>query len=70
MFRCGGGDAREYQAIIEAGFVLKLDDRLWRQAGTMINPEHPSRIPRLRGTARGGAEPRVARHADGSYKKK
>ena len=68
LFACADAMREEYQAIIDAGLVLQLDDPSIAENWDQINPGADGRgISRVQHEAGGGAEPRDPRPAAGPH---
>ena len=54
----------EYQAIVDAGFVLQIDDPDLPDGWNCLPAHHPSRLPQIRHDPGRRAEPRIGRHPE------
>ena len=68
LFACADAMREEYKAIIDAGFILQLDDPAIAENWDLINPAPTRRgVPAVHHAARRGAQPRAPRPAAGPH---
>ena len=63
LFAIAEAMREEYRAIVDAGFLLQIDDPRLVTYYVDCSPTERRRVPRVGRAARGGAQPRAARHS-------